>query len=202
MRKVRGKAFAIGRVYAGAILELAEAEATADAVRFDLVDLNRQVEANPDLKVLFTSPTIEAESRATAIEKIFRGRLPDLLVDALQVMNRKGRLDLLPAVVEAYAALHEERRGRVEVNVVSAVALSDPLREPLRRWARQATGKEADLLEEVDSTLLGGIVVQVGDRKYDLSLSRRLAMLRKELLERASEEIHAGRAYVEGDGRV
>ena len=80
--------------------------------------------------------------------------------------------------------------------VTSAVPLGADARERLTKAMQARTGKKPQLIERVDESLLGGLVVQVGDEKLDCSVAHRLATLRESFRERASREIQAGTAYI------
>nr|MDP9122938.1 F0F1 ATP synthase subunit delta [Acidobacteriota bacterium] len=92
----------VGRVYARAILDLAESQGAAESLLGELTDLAAYAAGNPEFESFLTSPLIEDGARVDVLEKIFRGRASDLLVDALQVVNRKGRIGLLRAIAQAY----------------------------------------------------------------------------------------------------
>ncbi len=179
------------------MLHLAQERGEADSLLEELLDLSARVEKDPGFSDFLSSPDIDIETRRKSLEKLFRGRYSDLFVDSLQVMNRKGRLDLLCDVAEAYRLVHEDARGRVEVQVSTAVPLNDVLRERLRMAATRHVGKETDLVETLDESLIGGVILRIGDTKYDASIVTKLKGLTEALIERASREIHGGGTYLE-----
>jgi F-type H+-transporting ATPase subunit delta len=144
-----------------------------------------------------TNPAIDGDERSTSIERMFRGRTHDLVVDTLQVMNRKGRIALVPAMAVAYRAAHDELAGRVEVRVTSAVPLSDDQRRRLASAIESGSGLTATLVESVDPGVVGGLVVVVGDRKADASVATKLRNLSEALRSRASRQLRSG-SHVEG----
>lgn len=191
------KEFAIARVYATAMLQLAESKKESEQLLNELSGIVEYLDKNAEFDGFLTSPMVDAESRRRTIEKLFRGKLSDLCVDALQVMNRKDRLGLIRAVSEAYRLAHEELRGVVEVHVRSAVALPREVKEQLVRFGTRVTGRKAAVVDRVDESLLGGLIVQIGDRKYDMSVATHLKEIGRLLLDRASRDIHRGALYVE-----
>lgn len=195
MASLDDKHLAVARIYSLAILDLAEQQGISDPVGEDLEELSRYVAENPEFADFLGSPMIDAGERRAAIEKILRGRVSDLLVDALQVVNRKERMILVPAIAEAYRQELRDLRGRVDVQVKTPVALPANLREKLRQAVAHFTGKQAELIEKVDPRLLGGMVVQIGDDKIDASVASELRALSEALLKRASQEIVRGTPY-------
>jgi len=185
------------RAYSAAMLQLAEATGEADLLLRELSGLVSQINGDPELEAFFSSPMIDAAAREESIERIFRGNNSDLLVDSLQILNRKNRLSMLRAVTETYRLALEAVRGEVDVEVRSAVALTDALRERIKELARKRTGKEGRLIEEIDELLVGGVVIQIEDQKLDASVASRLGRFHESLLERASREIHEGSLFIE-----
>ncbi len=196
MANVSDKEFAVAQVYGQAMFTLAEEKGEGDALLEELRDLAGYLDDHAEFDTFLSSPTIDTDARAASIEKVFRGRASDLLVDSLQVLNGKGRLGVLRSVVEAYRLAHEDRRGRVDVHVRTAVPLSEALRGRLQRAATRVAGKEAELIERVDDSMIGGMIVQIGDRKIDASVATRIRHLGEALHERASHEVHSDRSYV------
>jgi F-type H+-transporting ATPase subunit delta len=182
----------VPRVYARAILDLAAAGGGEDDLLGELDDLARLIAGDGELATFFATPLVEEQARSEAIETIFRGRASDLLADALQVINRKGRLALLPAIADAYRGELRRLRGRVDARVTTAVPLSQAQRESLQAALARFSGKAADLVEKVDPGILGGLVVEVGGEKIDSSLSNQLHDAGVMLAGRAAQELHRG----------
>ena len=192
MARIDDRNLGLGRLYAKALLDLAEERGNADELLDELTDLAGYLEGNPELVNHFGSPLVEGADRARTLEKAFRGRASDLLVDALQVINRKGRLGSLRAISEAYREELRDRRGQVDVHVRTAVPLTADLRARLSESLARFTGLQPALIEKVDPSVIGGLVVEVAGTKIDTSVASRLKGLGAALERRASEEIHRG----------
>jgi F-type H+-transporting ATPase subunit delta len=195
MASVNDRAMTLGRIYAKGILELAEAEGQGEALLGELADLAGILDGDADLQQFFGSPLIDEEAREKVIEKVFRGRASDLLVDTLQVVNRKGRLGILHAIAEAYRLEYRELHGMVDARVRTAVPLSAELRARLRETVARFTGKQPDLIEKVDPDLIGGMIIEVVGKKIDSSVAFRLKQVGASLDRRASQEIQRGTVY-------
>lgn len=191
-----GNELAIGKVYATSLFQLAEEQGKSQAVRDELKELAAFVAGNKEFADFLSNPTVGVDARKKAIEKAFRGRLSDIVVDTLQVLNRGNRMVLVGALAQTFAAMHEEHAGGIEVQVQTAVALSDKARERLHSAISRKTGKKPKIRESVEPSLLGGLVVRVGDDKLDASVARKLSELSMRMLDRASREIYSGREYV------
>ncbi len=196
MATTSDKVMALAHVYASAMIALATEQGDADNLLSELRELARHLDRDPDFEGFFASPTVDTDARAASVEKIFRGRVSDLLVDSLQVLNRKGRLALFGAVASAYRVAHQKACGRVEVHVKSAVPLNNELRKQIIEAVGRYMGQTAELVEDVDGEIIGGLVVQVGDEKFDASIARKLQRLSGSFRRRASLEFHSGKSHV------
>jgi F-type H+-transporting ATPase subunit delta len=184
----------VARVYAEALLNAADKAGQADAVIEELTSLIKDVyRAEPGLETFLSSGAIGRDRKAQVIDRVFQGRASDLFVNFLQVQNRHERLSLLRPVLTALVDLNTFRRQRVKVQVRSAVPLSDAERDRLIRELRENFNREPILETGVDSDLLGGLVVRVGDQLYDCSVKTRIDSLRNQLIERSSYEIQSRR---------
>ncbi len=195
MARLDEQELAVAAVYARALLALASDCDEADQVESELAELAGLLAANPEIGNYLASPLVDEEGRAAVLERAFREQASELLVNTLQVMNNKGRLGLLPALAEAYRLENEHRRGEVDVEVTTAVELSEELRRRIAVTASRYAGRTARLVEKVDPALLGGLVLKIGDRKIDSSLARQIHDAREGLLERSSQELHGDKSY-------
>lgn len=186
----------VGRLYAEAILHVAEEGGQAESLLEELNGLVEYLDGNPEFEQFLASPLIEEGPHAQVIEDAFRGKASDLLVDSLLVINRKGRLSALRAIAVAYRAALRDLRGWMDVHVRTAVPLTEPLRARLNQVLAASTSRRPTLIEKVDPALIGGLVIEVEGRKIDASVASRLHDLSEALLARASREIHSGKAYV------
>jgi len=182
----------IARIYAQALLELADQEESAEQVLSELEQFGELLDRAPDLEPLLTNPLVEEETKSTLIERFLRDRLHELIVNTLEVMNQKGRLGLARSLIAAYREAYETARGIQKVRVVSAVPLNDRQREQISRVAARITGRTPRLAEAVDESLIGGVVLYAGDRKLDASLRRDLREAAERMAERASIEMQRG----------
>jgi len=186
----------IARVYAESVGTLAAEQGRDDEVLEELEALVAALDASPALERFLASPLVENADQRDALEHGLRGRASDLVVDTLQVMRSKGRLELLRAVALAYREQWMKRRDRVEVRVASAIPLTEEIRASLARAVAQKLGKEPVLVEAVRPELLGGLVVSIGDDRFDSSVATGLARLQQELLERAARELLSDKSFV------
>jgi F-type H+-transporting ATPase subunit delta len=183
----------IGRVYAEALFRAAESSNQTGEVLDELTALLALFRKDPGLELFLASAAIGQKRKEEAIRNAFAGRTSEVLTNFLLVLNSHGRLDSLHAIADAYRTLHDRKTGHVIVRVRSAVPLTDAERDRLRDDVRTVRGLQPVLQETVDPSLLGGMVVYVGDWVYDASVRTRLLEIRNHLIEESSHAIQSGR---------
>lgn len=180
------QALQVADVYAAALFDLARQAGQVSECRRELEELVRLEQAQPGFADFLRSSVIDHDKRAASLGKMFRGRLSDLVLNTLQVMNRHGRAGLLPALLRCYVVREEHEEGQVEVRATSAVELHPLQRAEIERWAAALSGQKPLVEYVVDPGVLGGLVVQIGGQRFDYSVRCHLRAARARLLERGS----------------
>ena len=187
---------AVARIYARSAYALADEQGATASLHDELQEFVKQLDKEPALERFLSSPLVETGERKQMLDRLFEGHMSEILLDTLQVMNKKGRSGLVRALSEAYREEFEDRTGRVTVSVRTAVALTENLRQRLLEATSRFTGREASLMETVDGSLIGGMILLVGDRKIDSSVAKDLRQLETQFLDRASLESRNDNAYI------
>lgn len=169
------------RRYAEAAFEVAMRDGTLERWRSEL-EMAVGLAGDRRALAVLANPAISVEKRDGALRDLLSDRLSQPVMNLLQLMLRRGRIEDLPRVASEFRRLDDERQGIVHATVMSAVELTqDEIRELTARL-EQSTGGRIALEVEVDPSLLGGLVVRVGDRMIDGSIRGRLERLRNQLL--------------------
>lgn len=185
----------LSRVYAASLFELAEADGglpNCETTGLELSEIARAGETDATFREFLRSPVVSTADKEAALRRIFGdGRVSDLLLRFLLVLNKKERLGEISGIAEAYTQILWERTGRVEVEVFSAAPLDESLAEVVRQRIGEALGKEAVLRNTVDRGLIGGLKLRVGDRMIDASVATRLNRIRESLNTSGAETVRA-----------
>lgn len=168
--------------YAQALLELADARGVTDQVAGDLQAVAQAVSGDAALAKYFADPTVSSTERAAKIDSAFGGKTPDVLVGFLKLVNVKGRLGALSAISAAFKKLLDARSGRVDVEVTVAHQLNDGELEDVRRQISTKLGKDAIVTQKVDDSIIGGLVLKIGDKLIDGSVKSQLEQLKRRLV--------------------
>lgn len=182
---------ALADVYAEALFALArEADRVTD-VRDELEELARLVAAEPGFAALLRSAAVDADDRRASLERALRGKLSDMTLNTLQVMNDHGRVHLVEPLRRAFELRAQQAARQVEVTATSAVALTPEQQAEVTKLAAALAGQEPLVRYEIDAHIIGGLVLRVGDQRYDSSIRRKLEQARQRLAERGSAGLPA-----------
>jgi F-type H+-transporting ATPase subunit delta len=178
----------IDRVYATALLELAEVSGRLEEVSDEVSQLSELLRAEKALKRLLGSRALAMEERAALLERLLKGRVSDTLYGFVQVVNQKDRLSALASILQAFDELFAERRGIIEVDVTSAHALSESEAGALGKALGASMKKQVVLHRYVDEQLIGGLVIRVGDQLFDGSVATQLKLMKRKFVEIGREK--------------
>ena len=132
---------------------------------------------------MLISPVIAPAKKRDILSDIFKGKISDITLSYLDLCVDKRREEVIKETQSEYVALANEARGIVEVEVTGAVELSTDQEARLISKLFQTTGKQVRLAKKIDPSLIGGLLVRMGDKIIDGSISGQLATLRERLLE-------------------
>jgi F-type H+-transporting ATPase subunit delta len=184
----------LARIYAQAIIEAADEKNCRAEVIEELESLVRDVLPKvPRAREVFDSPRVSVEEKDSLIDRIAAGRMQPTTVNALHVLVRHGRLGIVAEVTAAARRLAEEMAGRRQATITTAVSLTDEQQRQVVADIEQAVGASLAPSFAVDSDLIGGLVVRIGDTVYDQSIATGLGRLGGNLHRRTIHEIQHGR---------
>ncbi len=182
------------RPYAEALVGAAVTENQAEAALDDLEAIDREVlTAYPKLRQLLASAQVSAVEKDRILVELFGDRVSSVVLRFLRVLNRHGRLGLLPALARESRQIWDRRHKRVPVLVRTAVPLDEAQEAALRDRVERMISATPILQITTDPALIGGLIVQVGDQVCDASVRNRLEQLRQRLIEGKTHEIQSRR---------
>lgn len=171
----------VARVYGQALFDAARDARVVDQVGRELGDVAAALAASASLRSVLADPQIDTDAKSRVLAEITRGG-QQLVVNTLQLMLERGRLGVLPELHRVYDDLAAQEEGAVEVEVVSAMELSADTEKEIAARVQEATGRRVDLARRVDPSILGGLVLRIGDVIVDGSVKARISQLRRRLV--------------------
>lgn len=173
------------RRYAEAAFQLAERDGEVDDWRQGL-DHAAEALSSDEVDRVLSNPAISLPERMEVIERILGDRLSVRPLNLVRLLLRRRRLELLPRVAREFARLHDRQLGITEAVVTSAAPLDEQEVGALHDRLVGMTGDRMELTFQVDPSILGGVVVRLGDKLIDGSVRGRLERLRDRLATTAS----------------
>jgi F-type H+-transporting ATPase subunit delta len=170
------------RRYASALLSAAEEGNFLDQIVGELDVIKEVLENSRDLVYALRSPLVKGDKKIHILEEIFRNSVGEKMFLFLKLVARKKRAGLLPEIIDEFQILLDEKRGVINVDITSAVKLSDEQAEELIARLAAFTGKQIRARMSLDEQFIGGVTVKIGDTIYDGSISHKLLMLRQALV--------------------
>jgi F-type H+-transporting ATPase subunit delta len=170
----------VARVYAQALFDAAKEAGAVEPVRRDLGEFVGALAGSASLRNVLADPHVDTGAKTRVLAELTRGGQP-LVANVLQLVLARGRWAALPELLQAYDALAIVEEGIVEVEVVSAAELSPETEKKIAARIQEATGRRVELARRVDPSILGGLVLRIGDIIVDGSVKARIRQLRRKL---------------------
>jgi F-type H+-transporting ATPase subunit delta len=173
----------VAKRYAKALVALAREHGRLAETGEQVKRFAQLIDDTHGLKSLLYNPAISQHFKADLLTDVSqRLGIGSLEANFVRTLLEKGRLPEMPQIVALYEVLAEEAQNRLRVRVKSAVPLSLALQEEVRQRFTHYTSKDIVIDQEIDPTLIGGIVAQMGSLVLDGSLRNELARLRMALV--------------------
>jgi F-type H+-transporting ATPase subunit delta len=169
------------RRYAEAAFEVAVRDDSVEAWRSAL-DAAASIASDETVGHMLANPAVALETRTAMADDIFGKVALRPVLNLIGLMIRRGRIHELPKVAGEFRRLDNARQGITVATATSAAPLSEDEVRALTERLEQSTDGRVELDVRVDPSLLGGLVVRVGDRMIDGSVRGRLERLRNQLV--------------------
>ena len=169
------------RRYAEAAFEVGLRDGTVETWRAEL-DAAGEIAADDQVGRMLANPAVPLETRSEMAESIFGKIVGRPVLNLIGLMLRRGRIEQLAQVAAEFRRLDNARQGITLATATSAAPLSPDEIGVLTARMEQLTGGRVELDVKVDPSLLGGLVVRIGDRLIDGSVRGRLERLRNQLV--------------------
>lgn len=176
------KSTTVARNYAEALCAAAEARGKVEAYAELLDAVAGAIAADERIAVVLDSPRVSKAAKSRMLEQALAKAAPVEFIRFLQAVVRRGRQGLLAEIAQAYQTLVDVKMNRVHAGVTLAAEPDAKLRKQIVERLGEVLGKEVRAHFRDDPTILGGVVVRVGDRIYDGSLRRRVNVLKRKML--------------------
>lgn len=166
--------------YARAFLDLAIEQKSLDSVQGDMNMLSATCKESREFVMLLTSPLVKADKKIAIFKEAFE-QFEKMTMSFMELITKNSREDLLPEIADAFEAQVKELRGIVPITLFSASKLDDATRGAIIAKVQASVDGQLEVEEQIDESLIGGFMVQMGDTRVDASVSSQLNNLKQRL---------------------
>ncbi len=165
--------------YVKSLLGLAEEQKAVEAVHNDMLLFAKVADENQAFALMLRNPIIKHDKKKEILEKIFKGKVHTLTLAIFDIITRKNREGILIDIAKQFHTAYNEYKGITKGIVITATPLDATLRKELEQIVKKISDtKDVELIEKVDAEMIGGFVLNVGDRQIDASIKNKLKELK------------------------
>lgn len=172
----------VSKTYGDALFELALEKDMLDDVWDEVKVLSQIWKENKEFSDLLIHPGITKEDKIALIKNIFNGRASDIIIGLLDVMVEKGRTAELESVLDYFTDRVREHENIGVAYITSAVELNNVQKDQIQKRLLDVTKYiKFEMYFSVDLSLIGGMVIRIGDRVLDSSIKQKLNVMARDL---------------------
>ena len=174
----------IAKRYAQALFDIAEEEKKYEDYYKELKQFSTIIRENANLHDFFANPVFDRDEKKAVVEEVLKMTgVSATTANFLKLLVDKGRISHIQEIEEYYEGLMDAVLKKARVQVKTAFPLKSDAEADLKKKLEGITGKEVEMIVEEDPSLIGGIVVKIGDTLYDGSIKSQLNNIRELLRE-------------------
>lgn len=168
------------RRYAKALLQSALEQNILGDVEKDIRFISKTLNDSHELKVFLRSPVIKGDDKLKGLTSIFGKHVSKETMGLLSLLSEKSRENLLEDICTGFINLYNAHQGIIKVEVLSAMELDKKQTKSLQNELAESTGKKVEMDLSVDESLVGGLIVKIGDTVIDGSVKHKIRMLKNQ----------------------
>lgn len=167
--------------YAKSLLGLAIEQNALEAVHDDMQLFSKVADESKPFSLMLRNPIIKHNAKKEILAKLFKGKVHASTMAIFDIITLKNREPLLPAIAREFHTQYNEYKSIGKATVITAVPIDSKLKAEFEKIVRSLNDKkQVELTEKVDADLIGGFILNVGDRQIDASIKSKLKALQVE----------------------
>lgn len=180
--------YGVDGTYANALYTASAKTSSLDSIAKSLSQLGEVFKKDPKLTTILNAPTLSVSDKQQIIKELQTvaggADKNDVLKNFLATLAENNRLGLLEGVIEKFETLISAHKGEIELSITSAQELDNKAIQRIEKAVSKSEfsqGKKLKVVTKVNPDVLGGLIVEIGDRTIDLSVSSKINRLNKAL---------------------
>ncbi|MFZ7119678.1 MAG: ATP synthase F1 subunit delta [Eubacteriaceae bacterium] len=179
----------VSKKYASALMDVAKENANLDEVYEQFKIVIDELTTDKRIWMLLNIPSMDTKMRKNLISDIFKNSLNQYLYNFIMILFDKNRFNELKFIFLSFKELYLMEKNMIEVTVVSVLELSESQKNTLKVKLEKQYNKIVILHNKIDKTILGGLIIYVGEKVIDGSIKSKLMNLRNDLKEIRLQEL-------------
>ena len=165
--------------YVKSLLSLAVEQNALEVVHTDMQMFDQACRTNRQFANMLKNPIIKHEKKNDILVALFKGKVNPLTLGIINILTRKNREPLLPAIAHEFHNAYNEYKGIEKATVTTTATVDMKLRGEIETIVKKLSSKkQVELVEKIDKDLIGGFILNVGDRQIDASIKSKLKTLK------------------------
>ena len=168
----------ITKRYAKSLIELSIDRGELTESYNDLVLVNKVCSENNDFILMLKSPIIGTDKKLTIIKSIFSKKISKLTLLFIEIITKKKRESLLSSIAKNFVELYKTHNKIISASVITSAPIDNTLREKIILLVKKNTEFEVELNEKINTEIIGGSIINIGDYQLDNSIKTKLQNLK------------------------
>jgi F-type H+-transporting ATPase subunit delta len=167
--------------YAKSLLDLAVEKNQLDEVYADMLYIKELCAQSKEFTQFLNSPIINVDKKVSTLKIVFEGKLHAMSAGFISIVTAKHRESIIPHISNSFVEQYKAHKNILTAIVTSANGLDSATKQKALDLVKSQLNGEVELVEKIDSNIIGGFILKIGDKQIDRSVSRQLVNLKKEL---------------------
>lgn len=168
--------------YAKALIDLAIEQQAVEAIKKDIELFHETANQSVALRNMLKSPVVNMGDKKAVLHKLFATQFHKVTLAFFDIVVRKSRSEVLLTIVDAFTDQYNEYMGITTATVKTAHAINAATANEISDFVQKQSGKKVIIETSIDPELIGGMIIQMGDKRYDASISGKLNKVKQQLL--------------------
>lgn len=172
----------LSKRYALSLFEEVKQTQQLEAVNIDMISIGKMISGSKEFKLFLKSPVIHAAKKVDVLSALLKDKVSPLVYRLVLLLVEKGREGYLDEIADAFNKMFNQYRNITVATVTTAIDLDNDSRAQIEQVIISKVGKtQLEIISKVDPSIMGGFIIDLGDKVYNASVKHRLASIANEL---------------------
>ena len=173
----------ISKTYGDALLEIANEEKKVDLLLEEVTAVMAILKDNPEFSKLMNNPRISVDEKQTVMSNVVEGRISNELMGFFSMIVNKGRYDHIDEILTYFQDEVKKIKGIGVAYVTTPLELSDTQKKNVEKKLLETAGfKQMEMHYDIDTELVGGMRIRIGDRVVDSSIHTKILKMQQDMM--------------------